>query len=165
FCYFNVDTDSFEIANEDYELCAGSSSKDIVFTCTLHPENGVEPPYYMVRPEAPYEMDYERFVKLLGFTPSEPKTRPFTLSSTIRELRATFAGKLLWSQLQSTIGDMQQGASESEKNMMELSLQDTPLRNLVSMSSGLLPRSVADAIVLLANRKVFAAIGAFFRKK
>lgn len=159
FSDFNAEADEWQVQPGRYAIMVGSSSRDIRGEVEVEiAYRGAEPmPAYFPAADAG-KLGDEEFYALLGYEPEEPPTTPFTLNSTLGELRRRFIGKVVWGAAEAQALDGGDYADESTKLMVERSLADTPLRAVCAMSRGALKKKQAKAVVRLANRQPLRAV-------
>ena len=152
FAYFNTATGGWEIENGDYDVWVGPSLDALTaLPLSVLVENPVAAPAYYDATEAASLPD-ETFYRILGRRPApETPGKPYTLNSTLRELRGTGVGRLLGRAYESGVVKGAKGADASTVAMLRRSAEDMPLRALCDLSKGMLPRGVAEAILRIAN--------------
>lgn len=143
----------------DHTIMLASSSTQIEdsLDITVWAAEGEELPGY-ITPQQATDLDDETFYELLGRVPEEPERIPYTMNSTIGELRQRTAGKIFYNSLYSTL--VPKGADPEDEAVKQLlqSLDNMPIRAICALSRGQLTRNMAMAVVSLANRKLFRGI-------
>ena len=158
FSYHNSDIDERCIEMGDYTIHVAAASDDIkgFVDLTVWPDDSVDiPPYFDAQSAA--DLDDKTFFDTLGYVPKEPPKRPFTLNSTLGELRTRTVGKILNNALENQLhssGVLSQG-------MVELALksfEDLPIRVMCANSRGMLKKTTAQAVIHFANNKFMRGV-------
>ncbi|HHV12750.1 MAG TPA: hypothetical protein GXX75_20980 [Clostridiales bacterium] len=109
-----------------------------------------------------------QFEKLLGYKPPlgyHPKGEPFTLNSTLGDMKDTWVGRLLLSVAKKgsrkLLGEMDDPAMI---RMAETAILEAPLRAMKMASDGKLTDGKLEGIVDLANGSFFKGIGKLLSK-
>ena len=162
FSYYDVELNRRNVLAGEYSVYVGTSSRDIKSEHSLKLDGDAkEEPAYFEAKTANNRSEAE-FFSTLGYVPEEAPTRPFTLNSTINELRYTGAGKLFYKLMMKILLNDQ--SDESAKAMVINGLLDTPIRQISGLSKGTLKKPTAKMIVSFANGKVLKGIGYAFKK-
>ncbi|MCL2538767.1 MAG: glycoside hydrolase family 3 C-terminal domain-containing protein [Oscillospiraceae bacterium] len=160
FCYFNTNTDRFEMESGLYTVMAGSGSRDIRLSFDVKAEsrrNRVVPEY--IEPKQAKDLPDKQFYELLGFIPKEPDWRPLTLNSTLFEFSHTVEGRLIVRHLKNSyFASLPKNTDEATMKMFERSLDDLPMRALSAMSGGMLTKNTAIALVHFANHRLLRGV-------
>ncbi|MEA4912506.1 MAG: glycoside hydrolase family 3 C-terminal domain-containing protein [Oscillospiraceae bacterium] len=148
FGYYDTQLHRTAVRAGKYTVYVGASSADIraSFDVCAAGLDGPSPAYL----DPARIADSETLFGLVGFTPQEPPLRPFTLNSTLNELRYTRVGRLMFDAMLRAYAPAS-GADEATRQMFERSLGDMPLRAISGMSKGLLKKNTARALVDFAN--------------
>lgn len=139
FAYFNVNIHNWFVESGDYKIQIGTSCRDILLSETVTMESsqeGAAPDYRQTAPAyyslsgTPYDVPAEQFEAVLGRKAEPwPPIRPFTMNSTLGELKTCAIGKNLYDQFSSSMmGAM--GDSGDILAMLQAMLEDMPLRQL-----------------------------------
>ncbi len=154
FAYFNVKTGGWEVENGDYVVYVGPSLDELAaLPVAVRAPHSLAPPPYFSAQEAAALPD-EGFYRVLGRRPApETGPRPYTMNSTLRELRGSAAGRVFAGICAGGVARGAKGAEESTALMLRRAAEEMPLRALCALSRGLLPRSAALWILRLANGK------------
>ena len=166
FAYYNTEVRDWTVESGDFDLLIGASSRDIrlqtAITVTQRvPTTQVDyrqtcPCYYAIAQQQ--EIPDQQFAALLGCelpTNAPLKKGEFDVCSTVRDLRACHFGRLFAKLgvklLKGTVkdGDM------TTMLCLEAGFLDVPVRNFVSMSSGIVSHKMAEGIILRCNGKFF----------
>lgn len=104
------------------------------------------------------------FARRLGRPIPAPRaTRPFTRDTTMGDLSVTIIGRMLRSIMNRSSG-LTADTDPATAAMMARATDELPLRGLVQFSAGKTNWRFVDSVIMLANRRPFAAIrGAFAR--
>jgi len=161
FSSYCAKTDSRTVERGEYTLYIGTSSTDITETMdiTVWVDEHRQSPNYPSADELE-SMDNEAFYSLLGYTPTEHTSRPFTLDSTLGELQSRTFGKIA----RTTAENMILSSDKDSQEVLLSSLDDIPVRLLTSISRGGFSRGTAESIVHFANYEFLKGI-AVTRKK
>jgi beta-glucosidase len=150
---------NWKIERGTYHVMVGRSSRDILaeyqIEVTSTDEVLADAPSVYFDPDPSFAPTLEDFQTLLGRDVPRPSTqRPFTVNSTMEDVQASFAGRLLHrlvaKQLTSVVGDDLDAVS---RRMIERSLAEMPLRNLAIMSGGALSMRRLLGLIDWMNRK------------
>ena len=95
------------------------------------------------------------FVQLLGYDlPDYPNTKPYTLNSTMMEIKDTFIGQRVYQMIIKRMGAMTgQDMDETTKKMIDKTVGEMPFRSLVVFSGGEFSQRKAQGLIDLMNRK------------
>jgi beta-glucosidase len=109
-----------------------------------------------------------QFRAVLGFEiPNEPSNRPYTINSTIRDIRTSLVGRIIVKLLERTAkkmtGELSKD-SESMKKIIEGMIYDMPLRSLCTMTGGMFSREKVDSIVIMLNGNIIRGLIGILRK-
>lgn len=164
-----LDADSFAVQDGDldrrmvemgdYTILAATSSVDIVerMDITVWAADNSELPEYP-SPQQAADLSDEAFYALIGTTPREPDRTPYTMNSTVGELRQRTAGKIFYNALCAALIPKDADPEDKKTKKLLLELDNTPIRAICAMSRGQLSRNMAMAVVSLANRKLLRGI-------
>jgi beta-glucosidase len=171
FAYWNVNIHDWHVESGRYEILVGSSSRDIRCQAGVVvrssssdvavPSYKDTAPAYYELPGAPLNVPVEQFKVIYGSkVPSgetDPKA-PFTMNSTLSDVRHTVYGKFLLNYFKKEMAKMGGGEGnkdESTQRMFDAMLYDFPLR---AFSMGNMPLTQIEGIVLMLNRKYHRGI-------
>ncbi len=171
-CYYDVPAGDWRVEGGTYEVRLSSSSRHTRLAASINAEPDADacPPDH--RADAPCYYDLsggvdvpdDAFAAVLGrpVPPREPvKGEPYTLNTTLSEVKHTLLGRLLAYIGKKVILRVAEGG-EIGNEIVGHVLYTTPLR-LMSTESGIAPRQV-EGIVLLLNRKIFAGLRALLSR-
>ncbi|HWS28778.1 MAG TPA: glycoside hydrolase family 3 C-terminal domain-containing protein [Clostridia bacterium] len=172
FSYYNTEEKCFAIEGGVYAIEIGASSRDIRLSAEIDIEgDGLEEPllplYENLRAYArptgtPLNVPDAEFSVLLG-RPIPPayrkKGEPFTLNSTLSDMRKTLVGKLLFAQVKKVALSMAgENTDEGLMNMFDATLSEMPIRSLAAMSNGALTPTQGQGLVDMANGRLLTGL-------
>lgn len=142
--YYNSQTHEFCLEEGEYTLSVeGMTAKA---ACTVKAERGVRPPQYLTPVVG--MGNKAQWQSIYGKTPALRVVRPYTLNSTLDELRESAVGRVVFNAAKKSFC---KGKSPQEvDNLMKFAL-DMPLRALVSLSGGAMELKLAQSVVQMAN--------------
>lgn len=159
FSYFDTSSSSWKTEGGVYTIAAGSSSRDIRARAQLRIEGDktlykATPSY--ADPSTSWPPTKEEFESILGHpVPPERSLRPFTVASTLGEVKASFAGRMFYSVIKKNM--MKQFSNGSGDGNDELTkildamLEDMPLRQLAMLSGDAMTPNVMEGLVEMMN--------------
>lgn len=165
FSYYNVNKKTWIPEYGDYEICVGSSSKDIHLTTTIKVTINQDIPSPYEREALPSYYDLTKgfsiddFKKLVNreLTPlNRVAKRPYHYNSTMREVRTTFIGKLLYLFAKREIA--KSSKDKTTRLMMLNSFLDMPYRGLFSHGKGMFTEELAEGLLFMINGKYFKGL-------
>lgn len=165
FSYFNTDISDWIIENGEYEIQIGASIQDIRLKKSVTFEgNTVEVPVNCLPQFIPDYYDRFHPIKISDGTFTQltgipipyafrKQNESFTPNSTLTELSQTWIGRMFASIVSKQSKKLMPSAANDEKimKMVDRGVMESPLRSLVVMSNGALPKSVINILLLLAN--------------
>ncbi|MDR1866703.1 MAG: glycoside hydrolase family 3 C-terminal domain-containing protein [Treponema sp.] len=169
FAYYHAPNAVWALESGTYHLCVGASSRDIrlqadVNVCgdgfeNLLADQRTNAPDYFNLPDGALRISDSSFTALYGqaLPPSERiPGEPFTINSTIDEVKDTDVGKQFLAAATARIGHMfSNGEAGSDvAKIFEQMLIDAPLRNMVIMGGGAISFTLIYEIVDLLNGKI-----------
>ncbi|MCR5348509.1 MAG: glycoside hydrolase family 3 C-terminal domain-containing protein [Bacilli bacterium] len=161
FEHYDTESGSFLVEGGKYAIEIGQTcmDKDIVLSGEVEipgdkefPSLRTELTVYYKPPKDGFWLYDDVYEKLLGYKvpfPDDPRARPYTLNSTIENIRNTWIGRILVRRAQEVTG------IEDEKNPLYRSMLQTPIRNVVMNG---ISDKVAQAIVDCANGRLILAL-------
>lgn len=177
FAWYEPNHSEWVMTNGEYEILAGSSSRDIRLHTTTIITSGREPAapslerevpiYYNLPKDGSWLIPKEQFEAVYGkeLPPSSrSKDEPYTQNSTVNETRSTMTGKLLARFVKAQVGKASREANESSKRMMMASIMDMPLRAMVVMSGGTFTLGLCEGLLLIMNGHLLKGIKRFMKK-
>lgn len=177
FAYWNVNIHDWHVESGKYEILVGSSSRDIRCQAgievrssnsdvTVPSYRDTAPAYYEL-PDAPLNVPIEQFEVIYGrkvpLGETDP-TAPFTLNSTLWDVRHTGSGKFLINYFQKQMAKMGGGASdgdESTQRMFDAMLYDFPFR---AFTMGNMTLPMIEGIVQVLNCKYHRGTGLLLKE-
>lgn len=159
FEHFDVGSGSFQIEGGTYMIQLGTSCTDIVQEVPIEVRSEAKfvsqvealSIYYHPPKDGFWQFD-DAFERLLGHIvpiPRDPRSKPYTLNSTIENIQDTFIGKKLIAKAQDKFVD------DPSREIMMRSMMDMPIRGI--MLSGM-KEKYAHIIADLANGRPLAAL-------
>ena len=175
--YYNTKAKDWCVEGGTYQILVGASSRDIrlMDEVTLEGDGKEElladlyqelTEYH--KPSMPMRISGSQFERLLGYKPPlgyHPKGDPFTINSTLGDMKDTFVGKLLLSiarkGMSKMLGEMNDPAMV---RMAETAVMEAPLRAMKMASNGKLTDGKLEGVAELANGRVLKGIGKLLSK-
>lgn len=164
FAYYNTVAKDWCIEGGNYKILLGPNSRQLPLNETIFLKGDgresllsniiLQLKDYAV-PKTPFIPETKQFEILLGrnLTPiKENSSCPFTIESTLGDMKNTFIGKVMIKQMQSSMEKLLQ--NNSDKNMgtiLDAMLVSTPVRTLRMFSQGKLTNRKIQGIVDMAN--------------
>jgi len=91
--------------------------------------------------------------------PKEIPVKPYTLNSTLNDISTTYIGKKMYQKIQKEMATMFVGDyDETLKMMFENMVREMPLRQLISMSNGVLTLRKMKGLIALMNKRFLQAM-------
>ena len=136
FTHFDVESSTFKVEGGTYKICLCSDCTKVVSSLDLTVEGetfenkrSVLPIYYEPNRDGflQYENDFENLLGRSVFVAKDPKSRPFTMNSTISDLERTWVGKrILKIMTKKPMFTSKTGLGQ----MSQHGLKETPLRTV-----------------------------------
>lgn len=177
FTYYNTKVHDWCLEGGTYQVLMAASSEDIRLMQELTlagdgKEDLLMEDYQSLtqyrNPTAPLQICDIQFETLLGRKPPlgyHPNGEPFTLNSTIEDIKDTFIGKMILkmskSAIKKVLGD---NLDPTTQHMAEAAVMESPIRSMRMMTGGTMSDQKLEGIVALANGRVIKGIGRFLRK-
>ncbi|MFO7636439.1 MAG: glycoside hydrolase family 3 C-terminal domain-containing protein [Clostridia bacterium] len=177
FSFYDVELKDWRIEDGDFDILAGSSSRDIRLSATINVESGRFLPdlrkdagTYDNPGEEGFGSSDEEFAMLLGRMPPPQEHHPharYHFNSTIGEIKRTLAGGILYHFL---VRKVYQSFSDGKKDevlskMSRHMIHDMPLRGLVMLSQGRFTEKTARIILFIINLRFLCANALFPGKR
>jgi len=167
FAYYNTKGKDWCVEKGTYQLLVAASATDIRLSHEIvlagdGKEALLADDYKLLtqyqNPSAPFRINEEQFVKLLGYTPKPEITgKPYTMDSTLTDIKDTIIGKIMNSVARSAMKKMLKDNTDPTMSLlMERSAMEMPLRSM-KMAGGLTNKKIAG-LVDLANGKSLQGI-------
>ena len=165
---YDVKQKTFVFPGGKISVHVGSSSQDLHFTHTLTFKKNeittLDVPKSYQSLKHPFNVSDQEFAKLFKdeVLPLAIKAiKPYTLNSTLRDIKHTLIGKIIYKKTLDMIEKMDV-EDEATKRMFLESALTLPLRGYVM--SGFLTHNNIKGIVALANRRLFSGLFYFIKK-
>lgn len=194
FAYYNSKWNKWQIAKGEYDIEIGASSRDIrlrekVQVAIDDSERDMDKivnfrsrqleqkkekksrfPGYNLKPGMQLHVHRVDFEQLLGTQiPSDPPVRPFTVNSTLGDIKVHWFGRMLnrkmYEQAEAAYATQDKKSSQTFCLMLDAMFADLPLRALGLMSGGVLSPDQVDGIVLVLNGHFFKGLQKLNQKK
>ena len=154
---YNDKSHHFEIESGVYEICIGNSSRNISLIEFINIEGNETEPRFKISELSSYFRykyieDFE-FNKLVGFEYSENNDDEITLNTTLKELKKSSLGNLIYKKIKKQY--LKQNIDLPKKQALKM-LDYLPIRMLVTMSNGALSYDFANKIVESCNKNFIA---------
>ena len=182
FAYFNVNINDWHVESGDFKILVGASSRDIKLEDTVNVASTAEdvtvPDYREVAPEYytanVQNVSDEAFTAVLGHEIPSPVrgNEPFTLLDSLERTKGS-----KWGSIINTVIDKALNAVFKESNstvdMVKAMALQIPIRNFITMSSGVFTEEMADGLLMILNDdqstlkgagKIFAGLGSAIMK-
>lgn len=160
FAYFNVNINDWHVESGDFKILVGASSRDIKLEDTVNVVSTAEdvtvPDYREVAPEYytanVQNVSDEAFIAVLGHEIPSPVrgNEPFTLLDSLERTKGS-----RWGSIINTVIDKALNAVFKESNstvdMVKAMALQIPIRNFITMSSGVFTEEMADGLLMILN--------------
>ena len=159
FSFYNIETHKFEVEEGQYIINIGSSSRDIKFSTVIN-KKGVKAPSYKEKAPSYYELYKKEFnisseefeiIYNNQLPISMNKLYPFTINSTINDIKTTYGGDLIIAAINKKAKKFVSNNEYMEKTVEE-SLNDQPFRLMVMATRGAISRKSILGFVNLLNK-------------
>ncbi len=174
FAFYNTAISDWHITAGEYELLVGASSADIRLRGSVRlqaedaklPELPADSVYFDIA-RAKAGISDADFAALLG-RPIPPSRREqgeaYDINSTLGDVRATFAGKVLNRMVMGAVTKMAgPNPNESMHRMIVRMMEGMPLRALVMMSQGAMSADMVGGLLLMMNGHSFKGMAKLVR--
>lgn len=165
FSYFNVDTNKFEIEGGEYTIYVAKNVRDVIEEIKVTKEGSGKVPtqdreklnkYF--NPNKLYDVNRQEFEELLGRKIVERSVKPYTLASTMEEIRDSFFGNIFYKismkiALEGRISD-----NDAVIKMLESGAKEASIKSIPAMTGGTFNIRQCEGIVDLANGKFFKGV-------
>ena len=159
FAYYNVNIMDWHVESGDFEILIGSSSRDIKLNSTVSVESTVDaivPDYRETAPcyynGSPDKATAEEFEAILGrkLPPAEiDKNAPLTFLNSLGDAACTKWGKVINDLLDKALGSV--AGDDQAMGMAKAMALEIPIRNFVTMSSGVFSEEMAKGLLMILN--------------
>lgn len=161
FTFYNTMIQEFHVETGLYQIEIGKNVKDIPLSTDIMVTNDekIPLPQYQTKAKSYYTFDQDEisdqeFEGLLGYTPPPlnlKKVCPFTLDSTLDDVKSTPFGRLLHKIIKKEIKKMSTNADDWMNALMEKVASEQPLRSLVSMGGGVITKEMMISFIEMIN--------------
>ncbi len=160
FAYYNVNIMDWHVESGKFEILVGASSRDIRLTCEVEVESTVDavvpdysktaPSYYGADVKNVSDSEYEA---LLGFpipSSSFDTTQKLTVSNSLGDAKHTKWGGRI-NRLIDWIMGLIFKPDDPSGGMIKAMALEIPIRNFITMSSGIFSEKMADGLLMILN--------------
>ncbi len=169
FAYYNVNIKDWHVESGDFDILVGASSRDIKLEAKINVTSTAKdveipnyrdfaPNYYTARAR---HITDEEFETVLGFdipeTAHNPK-EPLTLLNSLEDTKYTKWGGRINTMLDKALSLAFKDDQSGTAGMMKAMAVEIPIRNFVTMSSGVFSLEMANGLLMILNGKA-PAIG------
>jgi len=163
FAYYNINIHDWHVESGEYHILLGSSSSDIRLEGNVYINNlnkKIPLPNYQAKSNSYYTTDFldaffdNEWKGLVGeglLPLNEDKRRPFTLNSTLEDVKKTYFGKILNKSVHKQIKKMFSESDGWTYNMIEKVAVEQPLRSLVSGAGGVITKEMMIGMLEMIN--------------
>jgi len=174
FAFYNVRTGNWCVESGDFEILAGSSSRDILLRAAVQvkapaveiPDYKEEAPVYHSLADAE-EIPLEQFEALMGrriAAETSIRKGELDLNSTVSDLGVSTFGKIFrWAVARFSPMVLPKGAPEFEKNMVREGAMSLPVRNIFSMTNGAVTYEATLGLLTAFNGKTAKGLYRFIK--
>jgi beta-glucosidase len=148
FAFYNTTTKEWETESGEYELLAGSSSRDIRIRRSISVQGSQNISHEVIAKYSP-----DDFEKIYRHNPKMKFVKPFSTNTPLFLFRGGFWGRIIYKILVGKLAD----ATGMPAGEVMKTAGNLPIRFL-ALAGGGLDKDIIDGIVLLANGKIFRAI-------
>ncbi len=175
FAYYNTKAADWCVEGGTYVILVASSSADIRLKGTIElagdgKESLLSTSYEALgeykTPSKPFRVSDAQFEKLLGRKPPSGirlPSEPFTVNSTIGDIKDTFIGKMILKvtkkQMKKMLGE---NSDPTMERMMEAMVFEMPLRAMKMAAQGTMTTKRIEGIVAFANGRIIKGISKMF---
>ncbi|QWC00197.1 glycoside hydrolase family 3 C-terminal domain-containing protein [Mycoplasmatota bacterium] len=151
--------DGFKLEDGEYMISINASSRDVRYQeiISIDSEDSIVNDHLDLYKNLSSEsiISDEDYKALLGYDiPPYPSSKPFTLNSTIGEIRKTFIGEKIYKIMYKKMAYMIESEdNDTTKKMIEKSIKEMPFRSLVVFSGGDLSIRRAQGMLDLMNKR------------
>ncbi|MFW5889045.1 MAG: beta-glucosidase family protein [Bacillota bacterium] len=160
----NIYQGDFKLESGDYEIKIGASSRDIKYKEIINIESNDK----IINDNLDIYKNYDKttrindtiYEKLLGYgLPKPPAKKPYSINSTLGEIKQTFIGKKIYEKVYKQMSFMiDNETNETNRKMIEKTINQMPFRSLVIFSEGKLSLKRAKGMLDLMNKRFFKGI-------
>ena len=160
FAYYNVNIHDWHVESGDFEILVGASSRDIKLKGKVTVEStakDVAVPDYRETAAEYYTADVqsvsnEAFAAVLGheIPPCERGTEPFTLLDSLERTKGSKWGGIINNVIDKAL-NLVFKESNSTVDMVKAMALQIPIRNFITMSSGVFTEEMANGLLMILN--------------
>ncbi|MDR2654562.1 MAG: glycoside hydrolase family 3 C-terminal domain-containing protein [Oscillospiraceae bacterium] len=167
FAFYNTKIPGWHILDGEYEIRIGSSSRDIRLKAQITQRNsrpGAALPGISKNHSIPFER--EDFENLLGRPVPEYLSRPFRRDSTLKELRATFIGRMIDKILRKSVTSNSSAGEQEGQDLSVMLLAQAdylPVRAIVPGTKGAFSEQMLDGLLTFLNKRRLKGLSQFWR--
>lgn len=155
---------SSKVESGSYTVYVGTSSRDIAYqqeitisTQTTIKKDKASNYKTITKHFKPTTEDFEALLEKP--IPPVQSIKPFSMNSTLKEVKTTFIGKRFYKLVkENMLKHLNQSSDEGTRDMMTRMLDGIPLRSLVLFSQGKLSQKRVKGLIDLMNKKVFRGL-------
>lgn len=160
FAFYNTSINDWHVESGEFEILVGASSRDIRLNATVFVQSTVDAEIPDYRETAPcyYEgradkASAEEFEAILGrkLPPSKRhSTSKLTLLNTLGDAIDTKWGKVINNLISKVFFN---ASDDTSMKMMEMIVLDVPIRNFITMASGVFNEEMANGLLMILNNE------------
>lgn len=182
FAYYNVNIHDWHVESGDFAVLVGASSRDIRLEGKVNVQSTAKdvavPDYKAVAPEyytgEVQRVSDEAFTAVLGheIPPCERGNEPFTLLDSLERTKNSKWGKIINTVIDKALNAVFKESNSTVDMVKAMALQ-IPIRNFITMSSGVFTEEMAQGLLMILNDdqstlkgagKIFAGLGSAITK-
>lgn len=182
FAYYNVNIHDWHVESGDFAVLVGASSRDIKLEGKVNVQSTAKdvavPDYKAVAPEyytgEVQRVSDEAFTAVLGheIPPCERGNEPFTLLDSLERTKNSKWGKIINTVIDKALNAVFKESNSTVDMVKAMALQ-IPIRNFITMSSGVFTEEMAQGLLMILNDdqstlkgagKIFAGLGSAITK-
>lgn len=159
FSYYHTASSSWRVDGGEYTIEAGSSSRDIRLSAKVKVNGSGKEECCLPSYDSPatsWPPSKDEFEAILGHpVPPERSLRPFTSTSTLGDVRASFAGRMFYSIIKKNMmKQFSTGSGDGNDDftkIIDAMLLDMPLRQLAMLSGDAMTPNVMEGLLEMMN--------------
>lgn len=182
FAYYNVNIHDWHVESGDFDILVGASSRDIRLEGKVNVQStatDVAVPDYKAAASEYYtgevqKVSDEAFTAVLGheIPPCERGNEPFTLLDSLERTKNSKWGKIINTVIDKALNAVFKESNSTVDMVKAMALQ-IPIRNFITMSSGVFTEEMAQGLLMILNDdqstlkgagKIFAGLGSAITK-
>ncbi|MBQ7295550.1 MAG: glycoside hydrolase family 3 C-terminal domain-containing protein [Clostridia bacterium] len=160
FAYYNVNINDWHVESGEFDILVGASSRDIKLTATVNVESTVSavvpdyksaaPSYYSVDVQAIPDSEFEAVLGHAIPVRELDTTMKLTIANSLGDAKHTKWGGRI-NNLINKIMDMMFKPDDPNGGMMKAMALEIPIRNFITMSSGVFSEKMANGLLMILN--------------